>query len=122
MTNAAYLRLREEARARRAARDFRAEALAQLAALAEQRAGLRAAWAAWNPQRAEARRLEEAVKAGTLALEVRRRCCGLCAACVLGAGAQVPDGCRVERPPGAAALVTPHLPPRPADMHAATAL
>jgi hypothetical protein len=72
MTNAAYLRLREEARARRAARDFRAEALEQLAALGVQREGLRSAWAAWNPQRAEARRLEEAVRAGELTLEVTK--------------------------------------------------
>ncbi len=61
-----------QARARRMATDWHTHNLERINTLTGTATLIREEWATWNPQRAAAKALEDAVKKGTLRLEVRR--------------------------------------------------
>ncbi|WIA12268.1 hypothetical protein OEZ85_012330 [Tetradesmus obliquus] len=69
MDNEVYLHLRLEAQRRRQQRDFQAEYVQGLHGLECSRQQIRDSWATWNPQRAAAQQLQEAITAGTLTLQ-----------------------------------------------------
>lgn len=69
MDNEVYLHLRLEAQRRRQQRDFQAEYVQGLHGLECSRQQIRDSWATWNPQRAAAQQLREAITAGTLTLQ-----------------------------------------------------
>ncbi|KAF6251717.1 hypothetical protein COO60DRAFT_1644728 [Scenedesmus sp. NREL 46B-D3] len=64
-----YLHLRLEAQRCRQQRDFQAEYVQSLQGLECSRQAMRNSWSIWNPQRAAAQQLQQAIAAGTLTLQ-----------------------------------------------------
>ena len=69
----AFYNLQREAVERRRQTNWMQQNIDAIAGLVATAVPLRETWASWNPQRAEAKRLERLVKEGSLTLQVRGR-------------------------------------------------
>eukprot|EP00775_Hariotina_reticulata_P008650 gene8650-8831_t len=122
-SNEVYLHLRLEGQRQRALRNYPAENIQALPALADSKQFLRDSWSSWNPQRAAAQQLEQDIQDGRLTLQdtvnakrqAQQEQDMLTAACSTSTRTQSWQHHQQQRPEGAVPHPAPFLWPAPRD-------